>query len=88
MAKFNYTGFALIKWRDGSETIQFIDFAADTGTLQVWADDTSPEPEYRGANVAASRRTYEVSAYVGVYPYFAPKLYYIILGRVNRENTY
>lgn len=43
MAAYNYTGFASITWKDGRETIQFIDFAADTGTLRVWPEDDKIE---------------------------------------------
>jgi hypothetical protein len=39
MAAFNYTGKARILWNDGTETVRFIDWAADRDTLTVWPDD-------------------------------------------------
>lgn len=50
MARYNYTGLAKIKWKDGSITEQFIDYAGDTGTLRVWPDteDTYKDSEYIG----------------------------------------
>lgn len=49
MATYHYTGRARIFWKDGRETVQFIDYAADTGTLRVWPEDeTVEESEYLG----------------------------------------
>jgi hypothetical protein len=51
MAAFNFTGYALITWREGPNTVQFIDYAADTGTLSVWPVDTNEvkqDREYLG----------------------------------------
>ena len=49
MASFNYTGFARFTWPDRDDTIQYIDYAADTGTLSVWPeDDTIENREYLG----------------------------------------
>lgn len=49
MATFNYTGMARITWPDRDDTIQFIDYAADTGTLSVWPVDPNVEKrEYLG----------------------------------------
>ena len=50
MAGFNYTGWAVIQWQDDSKTVQFIDYAADTGTLSVWpADESIQDREYLGS---------------------------------------
>ena len=48
MAAFNYTGNARIVWKDKPATVQFIDYAADTGTLAVWPDGEAPEAEFIG----------------------------------------
>lgn len=49
MAAYNYTGWARIVWNDGRETVQFIDYAADTGTLRVWPEDNNAQDhEYLG----------------------------------------
>jgi len=50
MATFDYTGFARIQWGDDKpETVQFIDYDADTGTLRVWPVDQSvQESEFLG----------------------------------------
>lgn len=49
MAAFDYTGFAKITWKDGTETRQFIDFAGERGTLAVWPiNDAGDTPEYIG----------------------------------------
>jgi len=48
MATFNYTGNARIQWGNGkADTVQFIDYAADTGTLSVWQGQDE-QPVYRG----------------------------------------
>lgn len=49
MAGFNYTGWAGIKWPDKKQTVQFIDYCAETGTLSVWPEnDEMHEREYLG----------------------------------------
>ena len=52
MARFSYTGNAAITWPDHKITEQFICFDSDTGTLSVWANDDSREPEYIGQMAA------------------------------------
>jgi len=47
MATFNYTGNARIQWGSGKTFVQFIDFDAEVGMLQVWEGDVA-EPVYRG----------------------------------------
>lgn len=51
MAAYNFTGYARIEWKDGTETVQFIDWAADRDTLSVWPVDTNEvkqDREYLG----------------------------------------
>ena len=49
MAMFDYTGKARIVWKDGTETVQFIDFAGHRGTLAVWSvKDDESKPEWIG----------------------------------------
>jgi hypothetical protein len=50
MAAFDYTGWAIITWKDGRKTEQYIDYVSDRDILRVWPEnDEIEEHEYLGS---------------------------------------